>query len=339
VQTVLILTSSYTASLTTMLTVQKLNPSVTDIDDLLNNGYYVGFQEGSFIADELVKMNFDPSKLRSYSTPDEYADALSRGSDDGGVAAVFDEVPYLKLFLSQYCDGYTMTGPIYKGTGLGFVFPNGSPMVPEVSRAIVGLTEGDDMGLVERKWFGAPGTCGDGVDASNASLTLWNFRGLFLITGVTSSLVLLIYLVMFVYQERHELRAAEPNSGSVSLKRLPAWMQHYDRKDMSVPHFKQQNWSDSSSRGGSSHGKRSEQEETTPPRDFPGGSPLSDHSRMDSASSLERKLSNEFRTPFEQRMGETGAESKDKRSWTPERRPSLKLTHNSEERKKLPLSP
>ncbi|GJM87082.1 hypothetical protein PR202_ga03000 [Eleusine coracana subsp. coracana] len=336
---VLILTSSYTASLTTMLTVQKLNPSVTDISDLLNNGDYVGFQEGSFVADELAKMNFDPSKLRSYSTPDEYADALSKGSDNGGVTAVFDEVPYLKLFLSQYCDGYTMTGPIYKGTGLGFVFPNGSPMVQEVSRAIVGLTEGDDMGLIERKWFGAPGTCGDGVDTSSASLTLRNFSGLFLITGVASSLMLIIYLIMFAYSERHELRAAEPSSGSVSLKRLRAWMQHYDRKDMSAPQFKQQqSWGDSSSRNGS-HGKqreRAEQEEATPARDYPGASPLSDHSPMESASSLERKLSNEFRTPFEQRMGDTAA---DKRSSTPERRPSLKLPENDEERKPAMLSP
>ncbi|TVU28845.1 hypothetical protein EJB05_20380, partial [Eragrostis curvula] len=339
---VLILTSSYTASLTTLLTVQKLNPSVTDINDLLGNGDYVGYQEGSFIAEELVRMNFDQSKLRSYSTPEEYADALSKGSGNGGVTAVFDEVPYLKIFLSQYCDGYTMAGPVYKGTGLGFAFPNGSPMVQEVSRAIVGLTEGDDMGRIERKWFGVPGTCGENVDSSNASLTLWNFSGLFLITGVASSLMLFIYLVRFVYQERHELKTAGPGSGSVSLKRLRAWMQHYDQKDMSSPQFKEQSWRDSPSRG-SSHGKqrdRSEQEEAMPTRDFgaPGASPLSDHSRMESASSLERKLSNEFRTPFEQRMGETGAASTDKRSSTPERRTSFKLPQK-EERKELPLSP
>lgn len=124
---VLILTSSYTASLTSMLTVQKLRPAVTDVKDLIDNGDYVGYQEGSFVHGELLQMNFDPSRLRSYSTPAEYADALSKGSGGGGVAAVFDEVPYLKVFLSQYCDGYTMSGPVYKGTGLGFAFARGSP--------------------------------------------------------------------------------------------------------------------------------------------------------------------------------------------------------------------
>lgn len=346
---VLILTSSYTASLTSMLTVQKLNPAVTDVNDLLDNGDYVGYQEGSFVYDELLKMNFDPNKLRSYSTPAEYADALSKGSARGGVAAVFDELPYLKVFLAKYCDDYTMSGPVYKGTGQGFAFPAGSPMATEVSRAIVELTERDDIDLIERKWFGEPGSCGDGVDASNASLTLWNFSGLFLVTAVAATLVLLVYLVMFIYRERHQVRAAvEPGSRSVSLKRFRAWLQHYDRKDMTAPHFRQQqSWSDSpSTNGGSSHGgKKAEQEEATATRDFggPRASPLSDHSRMDSASSspLERKGSGEFRTPFEQRMGEAAAAPAERRSRpsTPERKPSLKFPQDAEERKKLPLSP
>ncbi|KAF0931130.1 hypothetical protein E2562_002489 [Oryza meyeriana var. granulata] len=69
----------------------------------------------------LKNMTFDESKLRGYSTPDQYADALSKGSAVGGVAAILDEIPYLKLFLSQYCDGYAMVGPIYKDAGFGFV--------------------------------------------------------------------------------------------------------------------------------------------------------------------------------------------------------------------------
>jgi ionotropic glutamate receptor len=143
--------------------------------------------------------------------------------------------------------------------------------------------------------------------------------------------VLIAYLAMFVYRERHELRAAEPGSGSVSLKRVRAWLQHYDRKDMTAPHFKQQLWSDSPSANGSSHGKKRERAEQDESRDFggPGASPLSDHYRMDSASPLERKGSGEFRTPFDQRTGEAALE----------RKPSLKLQQNTEERKKLPLSP
>ncbi|KAH0659060.1 hypothetical protein KY285_027609 [Solanum tuberosum] len=75
---VLVLTSSYTASLTSMLTAQKLQPTVTDLNDLIKNGEYVGYQKGSFVKDVLKGMQFDSSKFRSYSTLEEYNDALSR---------------------------------------------------------------------------------------------------------------------------------------------------------------------------------------------------------------------------------------------------------------------
>ncbi|KAL6911999.1 hypothetical protein ACP4OV_000804 [Aristida adscensionis] len=240
---VLILTSSYTASLTSMLTVQKLNPVVTEMNDLITSGDYVGYQEGSYVADELVKMNFTRSKLRSYKSPKEYADALSKGSANGGVAAVFDELPYLKVFLSEYCEGYTMAGPVYKGIGFGFAFAKGSPIALEVSRSVVGLTDSNDMAMIERKWFGtaAAGGCRDGESSAglNLSLSLWNFTGLFIITGAASTLMFAVYFLMFVYRERHELGAAVHGAGGVPLNRLRAWLQHYDRKDLTAPSFKQ----------------------------------------------------------------------------------------------------
>ncbi|KAF0931128.1 hypothetical protein E2562_002487 [Oryza meyeriana var. granulata] len=256
---VLILTSSYTASLTSMLTVQKLQPTVTDVRELLRRGDYIGYQEGTFIVPLLQKMGFE-GRMRSYSTVDQYADAMSKGSANGGVAAIFDEIPYLKLFLSRYCDGYTMVGPIYKTDGFGFVFPRGSPMVADVSRAILTLAEGEKMAQIEKKWFGDPGACqsqGSAVGSSNLSFR--SFGGLFLITGVVSSAMLLIYLATFFYRERNELRAAEAvaggsGPGSSSLQRLRAWARHYDQKDLKSPTFKR--WSDESMRNGSEYASR-----------------------------------------------------------------------------------
>ena len=39
----------------------------------------------------------------------------------GVVAAIFDEIPYIKLFLAKFCSMYTMVGPTYKTDGFGFV--------------------------------------------------------------------------------------------------------------------------------------------------------------------------------------------------------------------------
>ena len=118
---VLILTQSYTASLTSLLTVQQLQPTVTDVNQLIKNGEYVGYQEGSFVLGILQQMKFDPSKLRTYKSIKECHDLFSKGSANGGIAAAFDDVPFMKVLLSQYCSKYTMIQSIYKNDGLGFV--------------------------------------------------------------------------------------------------------------------------------------------------------------------------------------------------------------------------
>jgi len=118
---VLILTQSYTASLTSLLTVKLLQPTVTDVNQLIKNGDYVGYHKGSFVLGILKEMNFDTSKLQQYNSTDHCDELLSKGSANGGIAAVFDEIPYMNLFLGQYCSKYTMVASIYKTGGFGFV--------------------------------------------------------------------------------------------------------------------------------------------------------------------------------------------------------------------------
>jgi len=106
-----------------MLTVQRLQPTVTSVQDLLRNGDRVGYQNGSTVKYWLEEMGFHKKDLLGYVEVEEYAEALQRGSGNGGVSAIVDEVPYLKIFLSKYCEGYTMVGPTYKLGGFGFVSP------------------------------------------------------------------------------------------------------------------------------------------------------------------------------------------------------------------------
>ncbi|KAH0750942.1 hypothetical protein KY290_030174 [Solanum tuberosum] len=203
---VLVLTSSYTASLTSMLTVQQLQPTITDLNDLIKNGEYVGYQKGSFVKDVLTRMKFDSSKFRSYSTLEEYNDALSRGSKNGGVGAIVDELPYLRLLLNKYCRKYIMVGPTYKAAGFGFAFPKGSPLVPDVSRAVLKVIEGETMNNIIQKWFGNETDCPkqDGM-ATASSLTFDSFKGLFLIAGVSAGSSLLLFFLIFLYQNREIL--------------------------------------------------------------------------------------------------------------------------------------
>ena len=117
---ILVLKSCYTASLTSMLTVQQLQPTVTNVDELLKTGQSVGYGRGSYIKGVLEDLGFDKSKIKPY-TLEDFHSALSKGSKSGDSAAFVSEIPYIKLFLAEHCKGYTMVGPIYKTAGFGYV--------------------------------------------------------------------------------------------------------------------------------------------------------------------------------------------------------------------------
>jgi ionotropic glutamate receptor len=118
---VLVLVQSYTASLSSLLTAKRLQPSVTDPMQLLRNGDYVGYQSGSFVYATLKRLKFDAQKIKVLSTLEEYAKALRTGSKHGGVSAIFDEIPYLNSFLTQYGKEFQIVGPIDRTDGFGFV--------------------------------------------------------------------------------------------------------------------------------------------------------------------------------------------------------------------------
>ncbi|KAI4323970.1 hypothetical protein L6164_023539 [Bauhinia variegata] len=117
----LILTQSYTAGLTTLLTVEQLRPAVTDINQLIQSGDYIGHQHGSSIIEFLRKMGFDETKLRVVRSIGESDHLLTLGSRNGGIAAAFAETPYIKVMQSRYCSKYTTIGPSYQSQGFGFV--------------------------------------------------------------------------------------------------------------------------------------------------------------------------------------------------------------------------
>ncbi|KAI3917345.1 hypothetical protein MKW98_027264 [Papaver atlanticum] len=190
---VLVLTSSYTASLSSTLTINQL--AVND----LRNGEYIGYQSGSYVKNVLKKLGFDESKLRAYYNEQEYAEALSKGSQKGGVGAIFDEIPYLRLFLSKYCDRYAMIGPTYNTNGFGFVFRKGSLLVGDVSKAITAEDGMDRLSEINLHWFRNQTSCQQpGSTTPLTGLTTDSFRGLFLMSVVTSGFALFIYFYLFL---------------------------------------------------------------------------------------------------------------------------------------------
>ncbi|KAJ6758722.1 GLUTAMATE RECEPTOR 2.9 [Salix koriyanagi] len=83
------------------------------------------------------------------------------------------------------------------------VFPIGSPLVADVSRAVLRVTEGDRMKEIEDAWLGTQSSCQESSTSfSSNSLSLKSFWGLFLITGIASISALMIFTTIFVYEHR-----------------------------------------------------------------------------------------------------------------------------------------
>jgi ionotropic glutamate receptor len=119
---VLILVQSYTASLTSLLTVEQLRPAVTDVNQLLKNKMNVGYLKGSFVYGILKNLGFAESQLITYQSPEECHELFIKGSVNGGIDAAFDELPYIKHFLRTYsCSKYVMVEPRFKTGGFGYV--------------------------------------------------------------------------------------------------------------------------------------------------------------------------------------------------------------------------
>jgi len=123
---ILVLSSCYTASLSSILTVRQIVPEVQSVDSLIYQRLPIGYHRGSFVGTYLQeKLRIDKRLLIPYSSLDEYADGLRKGPKNGGVAAVFDrEVVAQNTFFSTECKEYTKVGPTYRTGGLGFVSPS-----------------------------------------------------------------------------------------------------------------------------------------------------------------------------------------------------------------------
>ncbi|KAK4492409.1 hypothetical protein RD792_003214 [Penstemon davidsonii] len=227
---VLILNSTYTASLSAKLTVERLLPTGIDVNDLIRNGDNVGCRDVSFIFNFLQQLGFDKSKIKTYSSPMEMDAALANGTKGGGISALFSVMPYTKLFLSKY-PKYTTNGTTYSTEGFAFVFEKGSPLVADVSRAVIKVIEDCTLSKIEGRWIkdqkGAP----EGVASSDlTTATLKMFQSLFGISGGIATTCLLVFIATYMYENRDFVRRIS-NSSTTIRSKARAIGKHFDQRD------------------------------------------------------------------------------------------------------------
>lgn len=113
--TIFIVIQIFTACLSSWLTVNQLQPKVP------KEYHVVGYQGGSCVADfakkQLQSSSNSIATLHALSSMDDYKRVL----DNGTVDAIFEELPYIDLFIAKYGDRYKKVGPLADEPGLGFV--------------------------------------------------------------------------------------------------------------------------------------------------------------------------------------------------------------------------
>ncbi|KAI3519087.1 hypothetical protein L1887_08102 [Cichorium endivia] len=245
---VLIINSSYTASLTSILTVQKLSSTITGIESLIQSTDPIGYQENTFVEDYLIgELGIHPSRLIPFSLPEEYEKALKDGPHNGGVAAVVDQRSYIELFLSTRCD-FSIVGQEFTKTGWGFAFPRDSPLAADMSTAILALSENGELQRIHDKWLMRSACSSQATQFEVERLELSSFKGLFGICGLVCLLALIIYFARIIHKfTKHYPTDIESSGRSLHSGRLQTFISFVGEKEEAITAHSKRKHSEGSS--------------------------------------------------------------------------------------------
>ncbi|KAK8989445.1 hypothetical protein V6N11_063870 [Hibiscus sabdariffa] len=184
---------------------KRLEPNVTDIEWLKRANVKIGCDGDSFVRTYLEEvLDFKSYNIENVSNEYSYEGEFKSNH----IAAAFLEQPYGKVFLSHYCKKFTTSTPTHTFGGLGFVFQKGSPIARDFSKAILKLSEDGTLKLLEEKWFAPSPECSANLTDSRKtdSLSIHSFWGLFVISGATSTVCLLLFVAHLLkkYWHHHE---------------------------------------------------------------------------------------------------------------------------------------
>uniref|UniRef100_A0A804I3S2 Glutamate receptor n=1 Tax=Musa acuminata subsp. malaccensis TaxID=214687 RepID=A0A804I3S2_MUSAM len=180
---VFILTSSFTANLSSILVTEKLGA--------VPPGSRVGYDGDAFVLKYLKDvLGYKERNIEWIRSPEAYSEAFKSNK----ISAAYLETPYIRVFLSRYND-FTVSGETHRLGGFGFVFPKDSPLVADFSQVILQLAENGALNNLEKKWFSVALSSSPTPDndRKKESLSLDSFWALFLFTGCTSTIILLVF--------------------------------------------------------------------------------------------------------------------------------------------------
>lgn len=226
----MLLSSSYMASLVSILTVYELSAEAKDISTLAKENLPIGYQVGSIVRDYLMlRYNISNSSLIPLNSTDNYSQALALGPHaPGGVAVVIDEIPYISLFLEEQPASDCKFSVSSKLTieGLGFAFRNSS-LAAAFSVAILNLSESGQMQKLQDGSKLSNYQCPSQLQATQ--LDLKSSEGLFVLLGLA-----MFAFTVFFFVKPHFVRKVLPRGStqpeSISAFQEPSFHRSFRRR-------------------------------------------------------------------------------------------------------------
>ncbi|KAA8515176.1 hypothetical protein F0562_018355 [Nyssa sinensis] len=198
-----------------MLTIGRLQPADKDEEWLRKTNAIVGCDGNAFVRKYLVDVRkFEPNNIVDITSPHDSLGDYLKVFESGNISAMFLETPYAKVFVNRHCKQYTITQLSYKFGGFGFVFPKGSHMATNVSKAILKLSENGTLKELEEDLFASSPECSNSQTTRNDdSLSLESFLGLYLLSVATSTICFLLFIIHLLKNYRRHRVAQEPHIG------------------------------------------------------------------------------------------------------------------------------
>ncbi|XP_021274277.1 glutamate receptor 2.8-like [Herrania umbratica] len=184
---VLVVTSTYTASFSSMVTSSETKPPCLDMENLKLTNAIIGCDGDSIIFRYLVEtLGFKRKNIKNMarSSIDDYAKALSSGN----IKAAFFSTAHADVFLAKYRKGFSAWEPIRNLPHSTLVFPRGSPFISE--------PKFKQMKEYMLSFLDCSGSTIDGT--MKRGIGPGPFSGLFFLSGGASAIAMLITLIRLI---------------------------------------------------------------------------------------------------------------------------------------------
>ncbi|XP_022894775.1 glutamate receptor 2.7-like isoform X2 [Olea europaea var. sylvestris] len=214
---IMIVTASYTAVLSSMMTVPRLQPSIVEVDYLQKTNAIVGCNEEGFIPRYLTDtLKFKEENLKKIGSLSDYKEAFEKKQ----IAAAFFISPHAKLFLANNSKRFVIAKPSLQVGGLAYVFPKGSSLNADISRAILNMKQRGEINHLEERFLFFSDSSSSDQHMDDLSLYLSHFSGPLIVSSVTTAIVFLI-IVVRVIRKRWSIH--DSIQSSLMYRRISRW--------------------------------------------------------------------------------------------------------------------